>query len=101
GFRSNHAGGIVGGISTGQTIRASMAVKPTSSIHVPIATITHTGETTIIQNKGRHDPCIGIRAVPIAESMIALVLMDHVLQQRAQNPEVFAQYSNIHEVSYE
>ncbi len=91
GFTSNHAGGVLGGISTGQDIVVSLAVKPTSSILIPIESITHGGELTEISNTGRHDPCIGIRAVPVAEAMLALVLMDHVLQQRAQNPEQFNQ----------
>lgn len=87
GFMSNHAGGILGGISTGQDIIVSLAVKPTSSILSPIQSITHSGESTEVSSKGRHDPCIGIRAVPVAEAMLALVLMDHILLQRAQNPE--------------
>ena len=85
GFRSNHAGGILGGISTGQDIVASIALKPTSSITVPGDTITRTGEPTQLITKGRHDPCVGIRAVPIAEAMLAIVLMDHLLRHRGQN----------------
>lgn len=79
GFLSNHAGGILGGISTGQPIVVSMALKPTSSIVKPGRTVTTTGEETEVVTKGRHDPCVGIRAVPIAEAMMALVIMDHYL----------------------
>nr|HAT8712880.1 chorismate synthase [Legionella jordanis] len=85
GFLSNHAGGILGGISTGQTIEVSIALKPTSSIVKPGKTVNTKGEETEIVTKGRHDPCVGIRAVPIAEAMMALVLMDHVLRHKAQN----------------
>lgn len=85
GFKSNHAGGILGGISTGQDIVANIALKPTSSITVPGETITRTGESTQLITKGRHDPCVGIRAVPIAEAMLAIVLMDHLLRHRGQN----------------
>lgn len=88
GFASNHAGGILGGISSGQDIVVSMALKPTSSITVPGKTITTEGEATEMITKGRHDPCVGIRAVPIAEAMLALVLMDHLLRHRAQNQGV-------------
>ncbi|MGU5813939.1 chorismate synthase [Aeromonas hydrophila] len=88
GFASNHAGGILGGISSGQNIVVSMALKPTSSITVPGKTITTEGEATEMITKGRHDPCVGIRAVPIAEAMLALVLMDHLLRHRAQNQGV-------------
>ncbi len=88
GFVSNHAGGILGGISSGQDIVVSMALKPTSSITVPGKTITTEGEATEMITKGRHDPCVGIRAVPIAEAMLALVLMDHLLRHRAQNQGV-------------
>ncbi|MDI9276521.1 chorismate synthase [Pantoea sp. EABMAA-21] len=88
GFQSNHAGGILGGISSGQTISANLAMKPTSSITVPGKTITREGEEVEMITKGRHDPCVGIRAVPIAEAMMAIVLMDHLLRQRAQNGEV-------------
>jgi chorismate synthase len=84
GFLSNHAGGILGGISTGQTIRASMALKPTSSIRIPARSVNVRGEAVMVATKGRHDPCVGIRATPIAEAMVALVLMDHVLRHRAQ-----------------
>ena len=88
GFASNHAGGILGGISSGQEIVVSMALKPTSSITVPGKTINTSGEATEMITKGRHDPCVGIRAVPIAEAMLALVLMDHLLRHRAQNAGV-------------
>lgn len=84
GFLSNHAGGILGGISTGQTIEVSMALKPTSSIITPGQTLTTKGEEVTVVTKGRHDPCVGIRAVPIAEAMMALVLMDHYLRHKAQ-----------------
>ncbi|WP_336748454.1 chorismate synthase [Pantoea vagans] len=88
GFQSNHAGGILGGISSGQTISANLAMKPTSSITVPGKTITRDGEEVEMITKGRHDPCVGIRAVPIAEAMMAIVLMDHLLRQRAQNGDI-------------
>jgi chorismate synthase len=88
GFASNHAGGILGGISSGQDIVVSMALKPTSSITVPGKTINTEGEAIQMITKGRHDPCVGIRAVPIAEAMLALVLMDHLLRHRAQNQGV-------------
>lgn len=86
GFSSNHAGGILGGISSGQDIFASLALKPTSSLSTPGKSVTTTGEEVDVVTKGRHDPCVGIRAVPIAEAMVALVLMDHLMRQRAQNP---------------
>ncbi len=88
GFLSNNAGGIVGGISTGQDIVASMALKPTSSIRLPGRTINLQGVAVEVVTKGRHDPCVGIRATPIAEAMLALVLMDHALRHRAQNLDV-------------
>jgi chorismate synthase len=88
GFVGNNAGGVLGGISSGQDIEVSIAVKPTSSIRLPRRSITRTGEPTIIETHGRHDPCVGIRATPIAEAMLALVLMDHALIQRAQNADV-------------
>ncbi|MBS4703888.1 chorismate synthase [Aeromonas veronii] len=88
GFASNHAGGILGGISSGQDIVVSMALKPTSSITVPGKTINTEGEAIEMITKGRHDPCVGIRAVPIAEAMLSLVLMDHLLRHRAQNQGV-------------
>ncbi len=83
-FLSNHAGGILGGISTGQDVVVRMAIKPTSSILAPRQTITSAGEETDISTKGRHDPCVGIRAVPVAEAMMALVLADHFLRHRGQ-----------------
>jgi len=83
-FLTNHAGGIQGGISTGQPIVARFAVKPTSSILTPRKTVTTTGEETEIVTKGRHDPCVGIRAAPVGEAMMALVLADHVLRHRGQ-----------------
>ena len=83
-FTSNHAGGILGGISSGQNIVARFAVKPTSSILTPRKTVTANGEETDIITKGRHDPCVGIRAVPVGEAMMALVLADHKLRHRAQ-----------------
>lgn len=88
GFLSNHAGGILGGISSGQPIVAHLALKPTSSITIPGRTITVDGQPTEMITKGRHDPCVGIRATPIAEAMMALVLMDHLLRHRAQNAQV-------------
>ncbi len=88
GFKSNHAGGVLGGISTGQDIVAHLALKPTSSITVPGETINIQGESVDVVTKGRHDPCVGIRAVPIAEAMVAIVLMDHLLRHRAQNQDV-------------
>ncbi|MBD8514404.1 chorismate synthase [Photobacterium sp. CAU 1568] len=88
GFKSNHAGGILGGISSGQDIVAHLALKPTSSITVPGETINKQGESAEVVTRGRHDPCVGIRAVPIAEAMVAIVLMDHLLRHRAQNADV-------------
>jgi chorismate synthase len=85
-FASNHAGGILGGISTGQPIVARFAVKPTSSILTPRQTVDRSGAETEISTKGRHDPCVGIRAVPVGEAMLACVLADHLLRHRAQNP---------------
>jgi chorismate synthase len=85
-FLANHAGGILGGISTGQPIVARFAVKPTSSILTPRLAVTRAGENTELRTKGRHDPCVGIRAVPVGEAMLALVLADHLLRHRAQNP---------------
>ncbi|MGF1695908.1 chorismate synthase [Vibrio lamellibrachiae] len=95
GFASNHAGGILGGISTGQDIVASIALKPTSSITVPGDTITKDGEPTQLITKGRHDPCVGIRAVPIAEAMLAIVLLDHLLRHRGQNHGVVTETPKI------
>jgi chorismate synthase len=83
-FLSNHAGGILGGISTGQAVVARFAVKPTSSIHNPRKTVDRYGNETEISTKGRHDPCVGIRAVPIGEAMVACVIADHFLRHRAQ-----------------
>jgi chorismate synthase len=88
GFLSNHAGGILGGISSGQEIIASIALKPTSSLHLPGRSINRDGEAIEVVTKGRHDPCVGIRATPIAEAMMAIVLMDHMLRHRAQNHDV-------------
>lgn len=88
GFRSNHAGGILGGISTGQTITAAIAIKPTSSIATPRQSIDIAGNPVEIATHGRHDPCVGLRAAPIAEAMLALVLIDHTLRHRAQNADV-------------
>ncbi|MEM6640453.1 MAG: chorismate synthase [Pseudomonadota bacterium] len=87
GFLSNEAGGVLGGISTGQDLRVSVAFKPTSSLRLPGRSIDTAGEPIEIVTHGRHDPCVGIRAVPICEAMLALVIMDHVLLQRAQNAE--------------
>jgi chorismate synthase len=84
-FLSNHAGGILGGISTGQDIVARFAVKPTSSILTPRRSVTQSGEEVDIITKGRHDPCVGIRAVPVGEAMLACVLADHLMRQQAQN----------------
>ena len=88
GFSKNDAGGTLGGISSGQNLIASIALKPTSSISVPGKTIDKSGAETEIVTKGRHDPCVGLRATPIAEAMVALVLMDHYLRHRAQNADV-------------
>jgi len=88
GFLSNNAGGILGGISTGQDIVANIAVKPTSSIRLDRRSIDKAGNAVIVNTKGRHDPCVGIRATPIAEAMLALVLADHALRHRAQNGDV-------------
>ena len=88
GFTSNRAGGILGGISSGQDLLVHLALKPTSSISVPGETVDIHGQSTEVITKGRHDPCVGIRAVPIAEAMLALVIMDHVLRHRGQNADV-------------
>jgi chorismate synthase len=88
GFVSNHAGGILGGISTGQDVVVSIAVKPTSSIRLDRHTIDKAGNAVVVNTHGRHDPCVGIRATPIAEAMLAIVLMDHALRHRAQNAGV-------------
>lgn len=88
GFGSNHAGGVLGGISSGQDILVSIALKPTSSITQAAKTITTSGEATEVVTKGRHDPCVGVRATPIAEAMLAIVLMDHALRQRGQTGQL-------------
>jgi len=88
GFLTNHAGGILGGISTGQDIVVTIGIKPTSSIRVPRRSIDKQGNPVTVETNGRHDPCVGIRATPIAEAMMALVLMDHALLHRAQNTDV-------------
>ena len=88
GFVGNNAGGVLGGISSGQDVLVSIALKPTSSIRLPGDTIDKTGQPAEVVTKGRHDPCVGIRATPIAEAMLALVLMDHVLRHRGQNADV-------------
>jgi chorismate synthase len=88
GFKSNNAGGVLGGISTGQDLEVSMAIKPTSSILTPRESIDTAGQSTEVVTKGRHDPCVGIRATPIAEAMLALVVMEHALRQRAQCGDV-------------
>ncbi len=88
GFLGNNAGGILGGISTGQDIEVSIAIKPTSSILIPRDTIDVEGNPTELITKGRHDPCVGIRATPIAEALLALVLIDHALRHRAQCGDV-------------
>ena len=90
GFVSNHAGGILGGISSGQTIRCSVAFKPTSSLRLPVAGLNVHGESVEVVTTGRHDPCVGIRATPICEAMVALVLMDQALRHRAQCGDVGA-----------
>jgi chorismate synthase len=88
GFLSNHAGGVLGGISTGQEIQVSLALKPTSSITQPGRSVNERGEPVDVVTKGRHDPCVGVRATPIAEAMMALVLMDHLLRFRGQVSEI-------------
>jgi chorismate synthase len=88
GFRSNNAGGVLGGLSTGQDLVVSIAIKPTSSIRTPRDSVNRAGEPTTVETFGRHDPCVGIRATPIAEAMLALVVMDHVLRHRAQCGDV-------------
>ena len=88
GFASNHAGGVLGGISTGQDLEVSIALKPTSSITTPGHTVNLDGESVEVVTKGRHDPCVGIRAVPIAEAMLAITVMDHYMRHRAQNADV-------------
>lgn len=88
GFKANHAGGILGGISSGQTIRVSIALKPTASITTAGQSVNLAGEQIEVVTKGRHDPCVGVRATPIAEAMLAIVLMDHFMRHRAQNADV-------------
>jgi len=88
GFLSNHAGGVLGGISSGQDIEVSIALKPTSSIRLPRRSVSRTMQPVTVVTHGRHDPCVGIRATPIAEAMLALVLIDHALLHRAQNADV-------------
>jgi chorismate synthase len=91
GFHGNNAGGVLGGISSGQDIVASIAMKPTSSLLLPAKSVNLQGEPVEVVTKGRHDPCVGIRATPIAEAMLAIVLMDHLLRQRAQNPDAHSE----------
>jgi len=91
GFLSNHAGGVLGGISSGQAITASIALKPTSSLRIPGNSVDRAGNPVEVVTTGRHDPCVGIRAVPIAEAMLALVLMDHALRHRGQNADVHSE----------
>ena len=91
GFKSNHAGGILGGISSGQDILASVAFKPTSSLRLPGQTINKYGESAEVITTGRHDPCVGIRATPIVEAMLAITLMDHMLRHRGQNADIIAE----------
>jgi chorismate synthase len=88
GFLGNQAGGILGGISSGQDILASIALKPTSSLRLPGKSVNLAGEPVEVVTEGRHDPCVGIRATPIAEAMLAIVVMDHLLRHRAQNADV-------------
>ncbi len=88
GFLSNHAGGVLGGISSGQDILVSIALKPTSSMRIPGRSVNLQGEPVEVVTEGRHDPCVGIRATPIAEAMLAIVLMDHLMRQRAQNADL-------------
>ena len=95
GFAKNDAGGTLGGISSGQDILASIALKPTSSVSVPGKTVDKEGKSTEIVTKGRHDPCVGLRATPIAEAMVALVLVDHYLRNRAQNADVDSDTPNL------
>ena len=88
GFLSNNSGGILGGISSGQDILASIALKPTSSLRIPGRSIDIHGDAIEVVTKGRHDPCVGIRATPIAEAMLAITIMDHLLRHRAQNFDI-------------
>jgi chorismate synthase len=91
GFKSNHAGGTLGGISSGQDLLVSIALKPTSSLRLPVESIDKQGARVEVITQGRHDPCVGIRATPIAEAMLAITIMDHLLRHRAQNAEVESQ----------
>jgi chorismate synthase len=95
GFASNHAGGTLGGISSGQTLLVHLSLKPTSSIQIPGRTIDIAGNPVEVVTTGRHDPCVGLRATPIAEAMLAIVLMDHYLRHRAQNADVVSATPNI------
>jgi chorismate synthase len=95
GFLTNNAGGVLGGISTGQDLEVSLAIKPTSSILSPRESIDQTGQSVQVVTKGRHDPCVGIRATPIAEALLALVVMDHALRHRAQCGDVPVQLTPI------
>ena len=95
GFTSNNSGGILGGISSGQDLHVSIALKPTSSIRLPTESIDKKGQSTEISTTGRHDPCVGIRATPIAEAMLAITLMDHTLRHRAQNADVVSETPSV------
>lgn len=95
GFTTNHAGGVLGGISTGQPVVVSIAIKPTSSIRIERASVDLHGSATTVSTLGRHDPCVGIRAVPIAQALLAIVLMDHALRHRAQNADVMSSTPDI------
>lgn len=95
GFTSNNAGGTLGGISSGQDLLVSIALKPTSSLRLPINSINKNNQSIEVVTKGRHDPCVGIRATPIAEAMLAITLMDHAMRQRAQNAGVKSSTSNV------
>jgi chorismate synthase len=88
GFKSNNAGGVLGGISTGQDLEVSLAIKPTSSILIHKESVDTRGQSVEVRTKGRHDPCVGIRATPIAEALLALVVMEHALRNRAQCGDV-------------
>ena len=90
---SNHCGGVLGGITTGQDIVAHIALKPTSSLRLPGRSVDENGNAVEVITKGRHDPCVGIRATPIAEAMLAIVIMDHFLRDRGQNADVEATYT--------
>jgi len=95
GFLSNNAGGVLGGISSGQDITAALALKPTSSVRLPGRSVDINGDDIEVITTGRHDPCVGIRATPIAEAMLALVLIDHALRHRGQNAQVRSSTPNI------